>query len=125
MPPRTPDPMQESESPDDHNARLLALKATGLLNTEPEDKFDRLTRLARVMFGVKVALVSVVAGDRLWLKSRQGPADINGAPSEVTFTAHAILQSDIMEVTDCRIRVFSTALWSPVFRMSAITPARP
>ena len=117
MPPRIPDPMQESESPDDHNARLLALKATGLLNTQPEDKFDRLTRLARGMFGVKVALVSVVAEDRLWLKSLQGPADINGAPSEVTFTAHAILQSDIMEVTD--------ALQDPRFQHSPLVTGFP
>ncbi len=92
--------MQDSEPSGAETARLAALKATGLLNTQPEDKFDRLTRLARQMFGVKVALVSVVDDQRLWLKSRQGLLDINGAAREVSFTAHAIAQADIMEVPD-------------------------
>lgn len=43
--------MQDSEPSGAETARLAALKATGLLNTQPEDKFDRLTRLARQMFG--------------------------------------------------------------------------
>ena len=109
--------MQEPEPSGAETARLAALKATGLLNTQPEDKFDRLTRLAREMFGVKVALVSVVDDQRLWLKSRQGEVDINGAAREVSFTAHAIEQADIMEVTD--------ALQDPRFQHSPLVTGFP
>lgn len=109
--------MQEPEPSGTEIARLAALKATGLLNTQPEDKFDRLTRLATQMFGVKAALVSVVDDERLWLKSRQGSADINGASREVSFTAHAIKQADIMEVTD--------ALLDPRFQHSPLVTGFP
>ena len=109
--------MQEPESSGAEIARLAALKATGLLNTQPEDKFDRLTRLAKQMFGAKVALVSVVDDKRLWLKSRQGSADINGAAREVSFTVHTIEQADIMEVTD--------ALLDPRFQHSPLVSGFP
>src|SRR3990167_2323099 len=109
--------MQEPESSGAEIARLAALKATGLLNTQPEDKFDRLTRLAKQMFGAKVALVSVVDDKRLWLKSRQGSADINGAAREVSFTVHTIEQADIMEVTD--------ALLDPSFQHSPLVSGFP
>jgi diguanylate cyclase (GGDEF)-like protein/PAS domain S-box-containing protein len=109
--------MQEPEPSGAETARLAALKTTGLLNTQPEDKFDRLTRLAREMFGVKAALVSVVDDQRLWLKSRQGEVALNGAAREVSFTAHAIEQADIMEVTD--------ALQDPRFQHSPLVTGFP
>jgi hypothetical protein len=53
-------------------ARLAALWRTGLLDTPPEEVFDRLTRLTRRMLDAPVALVSLVEADRQFFKSALG-----------------------------------------------------
>ena len=52
--------------------RLAALWRTGLLDTPPEQVFDRLTRLVRRLLGTPVALVSLVDADRQFFKSAVG-----------------------------------------------------
>ena len=52
--------------------RLAALRALHILDTPPEERFDRLTRLATHLFGVPMAFISLVDENRLWFKSRQG-----------------------------------------------------
>ena len=48
--------------------RLRQLDALGVLDTPPEERFDRITRIAQRLFGVPIALVSLVAADRQWFK---------------------------------------------------------
>jgi hypothetical protein len=51
------------KSPDvagNESARIAALRALDILDTEPEARFDRLTRLSQRMFAVPIALVSLV-----------------------------------------------------------------
>jgi hypothetical protein len=57
---------------DAEEARLLALEALDVLDTPPEDRFDRVTRLCTRLFGVPVAAVALVSRDRWFAKSRQG-----------------------------------------------------
>ncbi|NPU91031.1 MAG: GAF domain-containing protein [Gammaproteobacteria bacterium] len=71
------------------------------MDTPPEERFDRLTRLAKTLFGTEMALVSLVDTDRQWFKSRQG-LDASETPRDISFCGHAILGSDILEVTDAR-----------------------
>ena len=52
--------------------RLEALKRTRLLDTPPEEAFDRLTRLVCRTLGAPVALVSLVEVDRQFFKSVVG-----------------------------------------------------
>jgi GAF domain-containing protein len=52
--------------------RLGALARTGLLDTSPEEPFDRLTRLAARIIKTPVALVSLVDCDRQFFKSSVG-----------------------------------------------------
>ena len=52
--------------------RLAALRRTSLLDSPPEEAFDRLTRLATTLLRVPVALVSLVDGDRQFFKSSVG-----------------------------------------------------
>lgn len=52
--------------------RLAALRRTRLLDTPPEEAFDRLTRLVCRLLGVPVALVSLVEADRQFFKSAIG-----------------------------------------------------
>jgi diguanylate cyclase (GGDEF)-like protein len=53
-------------------ARLAALRELGLLDTEPEDEFDRFTALAAELLGVPVSLVTLIDEDRQFFKSAVG-----------------------------------------------------
>ena len=56
----------------DEQARLAALKALRVLDTPPEPRFDRLTRLAASLFDVPTALISLIDEERQWFKARHG-----------------------------------------------------
>jgi phosphoribosyl 1,2-cyclic phosphodiesterase/CheY-like chemotaxis protein len=85
--------------PEDEERRLAALRGLGILDTQPEERFDRLTRLVAALFDVPIALVSLVDSDRQWLKSCYGLAT-RETPREVSFCAHAILRREVMVVPD-------------------------
>lgn len=59
----------------DEMARQRALEEMGILDTAPEERFDRVTRLAKQLFGVDGAAINFIDGDRQWSKSMQGPFD--------------------------------------------------
>lgn len=52
--------------------RLRSLKRSGLLDSGDEERFDRLTRQACAQFSVSTAMISLVDGDRQYLKSFVG-----------------------------------------------------
>jgi PAS domain S-box-containing protein len=52
--------------------RLAAVRGLALVNLEPEEAFDRLTRLAATLFATPIALISFVSGDREFFKSSFG-----------------------------------------------------
>ena len=79
--------------------RIELLHALNLLDTPPEQVFDRLTSLASHLLHVPTALVSLVDTDRQWFKSRVGMA-ATGTPRDVSFCGHAILQDDPLVVPD-------------------------
>jgi diguanylate cyclase (GGDEF)-like protein len=85
--------------PADETLRLATLKSLDILDTAPEERFDRLTRLARRLFGVPIALVSLVDADRQWFKSCYGLEDREAARS-TSFCGHAIVSDDILLVPD-------------------------
>ncbi|SFG71707.1 diguanylate cyclase [Pseudomonas sp. NFACC45] len=85
--------------PDNEAVRLKNLHSLKLLDTAPEERFDRLTRLARRLFDVPIALVSLVDANRQWFKSNAG-LDASESGRDVSFCGHAILQDQIMEVCD-------------------------
>ena len=71
-------------SPFTESERLAALRALHILDTPPEERFDRLTRLATHLFGVPTAFISLVDEHRLWYKSRVG-FDQDETPRDGTF----------------------------------------
>ncbi|MBS1805239.1 MAG: GAF domain-containing protein [Acidobacteria bacterium] len=83
--------------PRDENARLDVLHALNLLDTPPEDRFDRLTRLARRVFNVPISTVTMIDANRQWFKSCGG-VDVRETPREISFCAHAILYDDMLIV---------------------------
>lgn len=93
--------MKPPVQPSDEADRAEVLRSLDVLDTAPEERFDRLTRLARRVFGVPIALVSLIDADRQWFKSRVGLA-VQETPREISFCGHAILQDDILIVPDTR-----------------------
>lgn len=85
--------------PADEAARLAALRRYAILDTPPEERFDRLTRLAAGLLDAPMALISLVDSDRQWFKSRVGLAATE-TPRDVAFCAHAILDRDPFVVLD-------------------------
>lgn len=88
--------------PVDELLRLESLRKLDILDTAPEDRFDRITRLAKNIFEVEIALVSLVDSDRQWFKSRQGLSACETG-RDISFCGHAILTDEILVVNDAHI----------------------
>ncbi len=56
--------MKTPDIPKDEQARLETLRSLNILDTAAEERFDRLARMAKRLFGVPVALVSLVDENR-------------------------------------------------------------
>ena len=48
----------------DEVQRLRALRALHILDTPPEERFDRITRLAAQLFDVPISVITMVDADR-------------------------------------------------------------
>lgn len=89
-------------SSDSELERLEALMATGLLDTPPEERFDRITRLAAQFFNVPTALVSLIDEQRQWFKSRYGLL-ARETPRSQAFCAHAVARRELLIVEDAHL----------------------
>jgi diguanylate cyclase (GGDEF)-like protein/PAS domain S-box-containing protein len=88
-------------------ARLAALAATELLDSEPEEAFDRLVRLATDLLGAPVGLVSLVDDDRQFFKAAVGVpepwATRRETPLTHSFCKHAVASGEPLVVDDARV----------------------
>ena len=91
--------MQAPGKPLDEARRIAALRALNILDTPPEERFDRLTRLAKGLFGVPVALLGLIDENRQWFKSRIG-LEVPEIPRDISFCGHAILGDGIFLIPD-------------------------
>jgi signal transduction histidine kinase/CheY-like chemotaxis protein len=86
--------------------RLEILKQTALLDSPPEESFDRLARLAARLLNAPVALVSLVDGDRQFFKSRVGlPEQValrELTPLTHSFCKHVVVTAEPLIVDDAR-----------------------
>jgi signal transduction histidine kinase/CheY-like chemotaxis protein len=79
--------------------RLEALREYRVLDTPPEERFDRLTGLASRLIGAPMALVSLVSDQRQFFKSRVG-IDLTETSRDVSFCAHTMLGEAPLVVSD-------------------------
>src|SRR5580698_4623597 len=96
---QNPEPMKKAPLADNEEQRLAALRALNILDTPPEERFDRITRLARKLFEVPIALITLVDADRQWFKSCQG-LRVRATPRDISFCGHAILSEEGLVVPD-------------------------
>lgn len=87
--------------PANDRARLEALRALLVLDTPPEQRFDKIVQFAASEFGVPIALLSLVDENRQWFKARVG-LDVCETARDISFCGHAIAQDDIFVIPDAR-----------------------
>jgi signal transduction histidine kinase len=87
--------------PADEPARLAALLDARVLDTPAEEDFDDIALLASEICQTPMGMVSLVDRDRQWFKAKIG-VDIREAPRDLSFCAHTITGSDMLEVRDAR-----------------------
>jgi len=113
--------------PEEEAQRLAALAATRLVDSMPEERFDRIVRLASKVTESPIALISLLTARRQWFKARVGlPAQ--QTPREWAFCTHAILQDAPFVVedamSDARFSGNPLVLADPHMRFYAGVPLR-
>ena len=79
--------------------RLASLHGLSILDTPPEERFDRITRLAASIFKTPMASITLVDRDRQWFKSSYG-LDAVESSRETSFCSHAVAAQDVLVVSD-------------------------
>lgn len=81
--------MQSAPLTSDEDIRLALLDTLEILDTEPEEVFDRVTRMASRLLGMPITAVSLIDAERQWFKSSVG-LEATETPRDWAFCAHAI-----------------------------------
>jgi diguanylate cyclase (GGDEF)-like protein len=103
-------------NPAGEDARLEALNRYEVLDTNPEESFDKITQLVKTFLDMPMAMVSLIDRDRQWFKSRQGVTKIE-TPRSISFCTHTIQNSQPLIVND--------ALADPRFSNSPLVVGEP
>jgi len=107
--------------------RLRALASYGILDTDFEETYDRLTRLAADLFGTSIAAILLIDLTRQWFKSRTG-IDTRETPRDIAFCDHAIRETGVFVVpdapTDRRFSGNPLVVSDPFIRFYAGAPLR-
>jgi excisionase family DNA binding protein len=112
---------------DDEDARLAAVGASGLVDTDEEARFDRIVRLAAMVTGSPVALISLLTSTRQWFKAKVG-VEPRETSRDWAFCSHAVLQDELFVVEDAlgdeRFRDNPLVQQDPHIRFYAGVPLR-
>ncbi len=81
--------MLSAPVPEADMARLAALRAANCAYAPREERFDRITRTARRLLQVPMALISIVEQDEQWFRSVQG-VEVAHTPRDISFCGHLV-----------------------------------
>ncbi|GBE92278.1 GAF domain-containing protein [Nostoc cycadae] len=87
------------ESYNHEQARLEALRRYQILDTEPEQAYDNLARLAAFICGSSIALVNFIDEDRQWFKAKLG-LDASEMPRNVGLSYLCLERKEVVVVKD-------------------------
>lgn len=85
--------------PPDEEERLRALRELAILDSEPEEAYEDLARLASSLCSVPIGLISFLDNDRQWFKAHPG-LDAQETPRDSAFCGYTILQDQTFVVPD-------------------------
>ncbi|MBN9289306.1 MAG: hypothetical protein BGO43_12800 [Gammaproteobacteria bacterium 39-13] len=91
--------MRSATLPKNESQRLQALREYQILDTVEEHIFDTITEICSLICNTPISLISIVDKDRQWFKSKHG-LQATETPRNISFCAHAIHGSDVMEIQD-------------------------
>ena len=91
--------MQTAPIPADEEKRLEAVHRMALLDTKPEERFDRLTKEAVERLKIPISTITILDANREWFKSCQGLDEKEGGRA-VSFCGHALLAKSVFIVED-------------------------
>jgi signal transduction histidine kinase/ActR/RegA family two-component response regulator len=92
---------EAAPSTSEEAARLSSLFELDILDTPPEEPFERLVALAQRLFNVPCAMISFVDRERVWAKACGG-LPVHELPREQAFCSRAILAHDVFTILDAR-----------------------
>lgn len=105
--------------------RAQILHSMNVLDTTPEETFDRITRIASTALNAPFALVSLLDEDRQWFKSAQG-LDLRETSLDQSFCQFVGENGDLLEVRDAledaRFRENAFVVGGPAIRFYAGAP---
>ena len=94
-------PMIRPQKPKRERERVADLFALNLLDTPPEERYDRLTRELAALLKVPIAYLALIDSNRQWLKSTVGTMPCQ-SDRDASFCAHTILSDQPLVVADAR-----------------------
>jgi GAF domain-containing protein len=90
---------QRPPIPADEQERLHDLASLHLLDTPPEERFERLLHQARTLYAVPIAFISLVDVRRQWFKACLG-ISLSETSRDVSFCGYTILSDEPMVIPD-------------------------
>lgn len=91
--------MKKAPIPKNELQRIASLYAMNILDTPPEERFDRLTKSATQIFHVPISTLTLIDANREWFKSCQGLSKTEGDRA-ISFCGHALVEDEILVIPD-------------------------
>ena len=91
--------MQKAPIYPEEDNRIKALIETGLIDTPPEERFDKITKEVKKTFNVPISTISLIDKDREFFKSHQG-IEADSGPRDISFCGHAMMADYVFIVED-------------------------
>ena len=88
--------------PQDEAERLIEFRLSAAVDSDPEERFDKIARMAQRVFNVPFAGISFVEGERQWFKSKVG-LPIPDSARDLSFCGHAITSEQVLVVEDAAL----------------------
>jgi diguanylate cyclase (GGDEF)-like protein/PAS domain S-box-containing protein len=111
--------------PANEDARLAALHQAQILDTAPEERFDRLTQLAAEIAGVAMASICFVTADSCWPKSQVG-CSLQEEPRHISFAGWVVTGTEVLVIPDAarddRFKEHPLVVGEPLLRFYAGVP---
>lgn len=79
--------------------RIEKLRSLGLLDSDPEEFFDCITRVASTILGTPISVISLIDEHRQWFKSRHG-IETSETPRDISFCTHVVSNGRELIVED-------------------------